>query len=769
MSKKMLALLVAAAALVCFSGSALALTAAHQAANTNIAFQGDCSACHIPHKAAGAQRLFPLEPGAANIARWGYMGAMCAQYCHGGVAAVPFANALPTALKSPGLALGAHGMTVARIPSQTAWGAGTLPYLTAGTTVKDSLGNNAAFECTTCHNAHKDATAGENALLQQDMDTLCDTCHNTRGAGDAAWNGGGFGNHGAPAPNTGPIGVPVNTPNGIGSHPVGTDITTDVNTHDWDGDAAAEPDSDIYIGLGNAPGATVFDKIYGAAAAHNLGGHLIAGGVKDGNDHGPVGCVTCHSIHGNQNDADPPVAPADGSPFEDLLVINQGAHAVANGDPSAGDGNNMPSNGLCNACHIQGGVAINSWNPGNSAFSHPCDAQNAQQDMGAIVSPVATWPLGNRVSVPLMSIAVICETCHDPHGATVNTHILRNTELDICGQCHTMALGLFCHHPVGAGLMGGRMVDAAIGDQDNDLECSDCHNGSGAHNWTVLGGIGLDPDWEPFDNCRNNEQADGVFKSCANQSKECFDCHTNNRAHPSPTAANGEPAPDMLEVRGEGTHIVGNSALDLSLGRLRGAPFNAFIGDYNPGVGVLQARFGGVATGNYDLVCESCHELQPRRYLGYNVGVILNCTTHLNHEEYTETYNQAESEECGSCHGLTPGAGGTHPLTGQTVTKAVDAPRAPTSLITAGATYADAAGAPNSAEYPAANRLNCDSCHQPHDAPTNSGTFILEYYNNVAGSGLVAKAIYGGPGLTNDADAGQGIPHNSLCLQCHNY
>ncbi len=766
--KKIFALLIAVLALACFTGTAFALTAAHQSAATK-ATQGDCSGCHIPHKAKGAQRLFPNEPGAGTIASFGYMGAMCAEYCHFNVAGVPFANAQTTALKSPGAPGGSHGLTIARIPSQNALPA-TLPYLTGGG-VKDSLGGNLMFECTTCHNTHKDATAGENDLLQMDIDAICDECHIGRGAGDVVW-ASGYGNSAVP--------------NALGSHPVGTDVTTDTSQHDIDGDLADEPDSPIFIGIGAGAGATAFDKPYGGAAAHNLGGHLIGGVAKDGANHGPMTCQTCHAIHGNQNDSDPPGAV--GGPYEDLLAIGQGTHAVANGDPDAGDGNAEASNALCNGCHANQNLAAWAWDPGATLFSHPCDAQLAVNDMGAVVTPNANWPLGNQGGVPLMSIGVICETCHDPHGATTNTHLVRQdgdgpvillTETTLCDACHTVALGLTCHHPVCNGCMGGRIQSATIGNGDANLTCSDCHNGTGAHNWATAGGIGLDPQWIPFDNGRTLEPACGVASYIANTSRTCFDCHTNALNHFSPTPFNGPVgniAADIFESRGEGTHLLGGPLVtDLTVGWFNGAVFNAFTGDYNPAANgadgitsCLQNRFGGAA-GAFEVACESCHELQARRYTGRAADASGSICYKLLNGQYFETKDEADSNQCTSCHALTPGGGGTHPLTGQTVTKAVDAGRGVTTVITGAGTYANAVGAPNSAEYPAtANRVNCDSCHQPHDTETNGATFVMEFYNNVAG--LAADPItFATVAIANNTDSTKNIPHTVLCTQCHAY
>jgi predicted CXXCH cytochrome family protein len=745
-SKKLFVLLMAAAMLVTFAGSAMALTTAHMAGATG-ATQGDCSGCHIPHKAAGAQRLFPFA--VKDTARYGFMGGMCAEYCHAVPATLPDANAINTALYSPGLPGGSHGLTIARIPPQNAL-PNTLPYLTGGG-VKDSLGGNAAFECTTCHNPHKNATADTSeSLLQVDIDGICQVCHTNRGTGDGVW---------------GAIYGETNNIGGVGaSHPVGTDVYDDESQHDITGDLAADADSPIWIGLAGGAGTTAFDVPYGVSAAHNLGGHLL-NGVAKGAAGAALTCQTCHSVHGNMLDTDADFNPDDGSPHEDLLAVGQGSHAVAGvGDPSAGDGNGQASNALCNGCHANTANALDAWNPGATLYSHPCDNQIGQLDMGVIVAP-AGWPIGTHASVPTLNIAVICETCHDPHVASANSHILRQDELVICGTCHNAGAAPAGHHPVGNGrLTACGFTPGNIGDGDGDMECSDCHNGSGAHNWATAGGVGLDPDWEPWDNGRPTEPADGAMKVQALAvSKECMDCHNASTvATFSPTCTDRTNVPATLEERGEGSHFVGDfAATYLDGGLLMGAPFNAETADWNAGPGWAQSRFAGTA-GAPVLVCESCHELEIDRKPAVNNALLL--------YDYVEMKNENDSEFCQGCHGATPGGGGTHPLTGDTVSKAVDAGRGTTTVITGAGTYANAAGAPNSAEYAAANVVNCDSCHQPHDTENAGGTFILEYgaTGTPAFAALGAQAYYMN-GIVINADSGSGVLHQELCLECHGY
>jgi len=723
--KKTLVLAIGTAVAAFFlttGGPALALTDAHKTVFT-LASNGDCSACHKPHKAAGSERLFPLAPSSGAVANFGFIGAFCAENCHGGVAAYPGANANATALYGAtgigggptGIAPAAHGLghTIANRPANTVIPT-TLPYGNGANGV-DARGN-AGFECTTCHNPHKNTTLDTSeALLTLDIDALCDECHTARGAGDGTWAGYG-------------------DTNTLGTHPVGTNVT---------GDNDVAGNSPIDIGVGVAAGASFFDDDYGAASgAHNLGGHLINGATTTG-----VTCVTCHGVHGIQPDAGAAI-----SPTEDLLVIAQGVQGTA--EPAyRANGAGDTGNALCQGCHAYLVLAANSWDPGGTAFSHPSSGKFATMDAGvgalATLSAAAqTWPFGSSTSAGTMDVGVICESCHAPHptqgnagtgyGALANSHMLRAQENTICNDCHTSQMAN--HHPIGA--MPAAYADAAIAGADGNaanLSCADCHAGSaGAHNWASATGIAINPLWEPLDNGRAADLASHGASGAsyvANTSKECIDCHIGgtNAANPTSNTVQG-----LLQVTGIGTHYLGASANtagtngDLSLGTfgITGSTiaFNPFTANW-PATG--WSRFGGTAATAYVMVCESCHDLEPRR----------NDSWALLLRNQVEDEAIGVSNLCTGCHGLRPGGASIHPLTNDTISRAVDdASRATKTLLTTGTTYANAVGAPNSAEYPAADMTNCDSCHQVHMAATASGTYILEY-NTGAGTGLASVTV----------------------------
>ena len=340
MRVRTLIVLGVAAALVLTAGSAFALTAAHQSGQTGYVNGGDCAACHIPHKAAGAKRGFPIEPLAATQTTYGYIGAFCLQRCHDGTVAnanlsgsvmVNFAGGANGALP------GSHGLNLlaagGHAPSSTIVSS-TLPY------GHDARTN--AMECTTCHNVHANATGDTSeALLTEDIDTLCDTCHTNRGAGDGSWSGYGYAN-------------------ATGSHPVGTNVT---------GDAGG--------GASPIEWPTVFTVAYGTSGAHNLGGHLINGGA--GGSAGMT-CATCHAVHGSQPDANPPAVAATYT--EDLLAAAATVGTTGTVEPNMhGTGAGDTNNTLCEGCH---GLTASKWNPGSGGGSHPVDAMYGTGEVGSL-------------------------------------------------------------------------------------------------------------------------------------------------------------------------------------------------------------------------------------------------------------------------------------------------------------------------------------------------------------------------------------------------
>jgi len=731
--------------------------------DTTAGSAGACSACHIPH-GGGANRLWPTTAGTGTYV--GVVAPLCAS-CHSNTGG--YAGSMGNAASDQYVYhANSHGqlMHVTNLPwSTNVTGATGLPYI--------NQANN--FECTTCHDVHNDPAAttpsGFRPFLRVSINDLCQKCHTNRhyvggvtaqNQAAGAWGGGYVG------------------PTNPGSHPVGSDITGDV----YGGPSQINIPVQMRV-LTNATG----------AGGWSLGGHLTA------NTGGGVTCVTCHAVHGGQIDAQDntsgQVSFTAYSPNTNYLAIAQASISAAWTNGRSVANGNAGYNFLCEGCHGN--------NPGGAGtFSHPVDNVASTYDAGVTAFP-ANWPVGAGGGTNV-SPDPICESCHAPHPtadaarADLNNaggaaYILRDDLIAICSDCHTGTIG--GHHPVGMAYnaSGVTYLRNTSGGGSVTLTCATCHNGSGgAHNWTAPGAIGMDNNWKPANNGRSTAQATDMFN--ADMSKTCMDCHyamDGNAASVSPTLGTGATAAVGLESKFEtlnnsmGTHYIGlihkantnwkdNTAVNIfsTTQTWRGL----LPGYDNSVVAPGWSRFGGDAT-NSVLVCESCHELEPDK----NVGAGAN--KHLLLARYGEGANGDDGTGdtngrdvlCEACHGVPPG---THALTGQTVS------RTGAALSTSGSWLR---GTVLGNATLGTNKLSCDGCHQPHDANTNSYTFILDAPATVAfpsgsqttvGAGTVdagqPEATAGYPTANGSAGtyatptlAGKGGSFTGFCDQCHTY
>ncbi|MHB8173276.1 MAG: hypothetical protein ACYDFU_02295 [Nitrospirota bacterium] len=182
------------------------------------------------------------------------------------------------------------------------------------------------------------------------------------------------------------------------------------------------------------------------------------------------------------------------------------------------------------------------------------------------------------------------------------------------------------------------------------------------------------------------------------------------------------------------------------------------------------------------------------------------------------------SEFCVGCHNqgtasaTADGAGGTangpvsvnaitdptvapqnmHPMTGWTITKAQDAGRTTGNGIRlttdqSAGSYADntqvatigtsggsvGLGAGEGAvSYPASGKMDCDSCHKPHNAPSNAYLDVSHIKTrtlsgSAIGNGLVQTPVgdntLGVPVILEYASTSGTEDTGTLCMQCHNY
>jgi hypothetical protein len=664
-----------------------------------------------------------------------------------------------------------------------------------------------------------------------------------------------------------------------GSHPVGVNITGDMNAVDggnadspivaWSGTTPFDlAQATITNGPGNfatslmqpfddgsSPGK---DGSY-VAGVWNLGLHVAQAGDNAGvppgaGTAGGVVCVSCHAIHGVQDDSNSAVVQVVAN--ANLLARPQGQ--LTESGMAAANGHGNARNNLCEICHFSSATSgafnsgafiqndgttayagVNRPNPGASPYTHPIDDALAFNEAVSMFPSTGTWkwPYGSGAGAGSILPGTpqvgapkpICESCHVPHPArailkgrldvSVGTkanqqdYILRDDFDAICNRCHG-SQDVSDHHPISlttkrnGGVMG---TDATftvpgaggdIGDGDNWLECNDCHNMTGAHNWTGPNAVGLDPNWEPTNNGRGtNDVVGGVT---VNQSKTCEECHyllRNSAArtvgtptHSSVGEWESEAEFQKTNVAGSeqelGTHFLGTvntTATQTAVkGWTAGLVWNgtAEVANFNPvstnwpngkGTGAYSRWDGttsGTTGGGTHLVCESCHELEPDKN-AYGSKLLV---YYFQEDTDSSTVaglahagdNQGTSYFCEGCHGAN-GPKNTHAMTNDTVTRTQTALITGSNYLAAGApkaTPATATGEVGYSTFPAADQLSCDSCHQTHDAATASTTYILDAPNgNVVAIGPAA-APRGG---ANHPDGDTTIDYTGFCDQCHRY
>ena len=856
--------------------------------------QGTCSVCHIPHKATGDRLWAAAQSSQGNFFdQRGEVGVLCSS-CH--VTDGAYAGNLTHAAWAEDYVYSpmSHGVVVDEYcftpytGTQDDVDLSGLPYATADDPIDQGAATN-TIQCTSCHNVHDNAA--NRPFLRVNIRDLCIRCHFDRAydttlgwqngvnAGDLDdWDGGlGLAN--------------------LGSHPVGTNIDAEMSS----GIAPDDYDSPIivwttwmqlFVDADGDTDRTAGDE-YPAGGGHwNLGRHVadLTDQVPGDGQVGGVVCVSCHAIHGVQDDTDPTIdqIQADGygvdhslNPNANLLARPQSAGSsrmsMTQANGAASDPETDGANNLCEACHLGGSkTAIGSiaafmlvendpvattyvpsgtpgWfpNPGATWYTHPIDDAYPGNNTDLVTDyvTVLNWPSKDGADT---GATPICESCHVPHPYRASTsqrddilagageYILRAPTVSICGDCHTAGVTVVDHHPVSeAGVTpmtflqgvplitswttGEPGVDNRIGDGDaaGILQCGDCHNGTGAHNWSGSGQVGLDPDWWPVNNGRT--EADDILTELAlsaGTSAVCELCHYTMRdgtidlVNPgSPTHASGSDwdtdkyGQGDYEKHGDGTHFLGNVNVgqgatiiwtDGWLGPFPGALFDATTESWR-NTNATKAYTGwsrwGTATAGDHLVCESCHELEPDKNEP-NSKLLLYWFA----EDFDNAAQAGDNDEtsffCEGCHSLN-GPDGTHAMSGDTVSRtnmvlindaasnSFELLRA--TLIGTGTPDITPAGAPGTSTFPGdvgSHLMNCDSCHQVHDANSQSMTYILEAPDPNVGegsdTGLYDRGIpnhgapYSGgyPHPQSNLTGIDGFPelnYTGFCDQCHWY
>jgi predicted CXXCH cytochrome family protein len=684
-----------------------------------------CRTCH--NTAQGNPTLRGWAGGSLpNIAGTAWAGRTISSLCYmchtaggGGYSA--------TNQTSNAYATGSHSFTVSEVPEEPegstqgshfrAVSASTLPYA-----------KGAGIECTSCHNVHR--PLDRPFLNRATAAALCDECHQGRlNAAPLRGTGNTFGG-GARS---------------FSTHPTGQAL-------------ADTPRARI-------KGVSAVDAALKTAtpAAWALGGHL----GDAGGDTGTMSCQTCHAVHG----------PAAGTPgMTDLLAI----------DNTTAPGAGTPSR-LCEGCHYGGSAGLQvgivspqAGLPAGQWSDHPIDAAENRVFYPTGVALPSTWLKDNtanndRGAQPLYVAASVtkgpvCSSCHDLHGGIAGTPLLRSPQptgtpqdpyddANWCFACHSLAQALPSAHHSTKGNLAVALGDAIT----SQLGCGDCHGPAGTTDWKAHNGFWA---WPSSPTDYTYSAVSGAF---------CMACHLGT--DPTDLVAPALKGQTFTEtgtvfprthgtVRGTGSHYLGPDSNEFPG---VAAKLTAWTSTYFSSYGSPNTGGGGnvAPTAAGEVICQSCHNVlyndgkaNPAHYGGSAEVNKAGWRSNLLLEWYeddspgiAQAGSAVGSALCTGCHD--PLTGAHHPLTGNPVPLAGGR-----TLITSGLTcLADATTAPNTLSYPAVNALDCDSCHRPHRADSDS---------DVAGAAHGAKTSADGRPTRHILEVdGTGHVYTAICPSCH--
>jgi predicted CXXCH cytochrome family protein len=667
---------------------------------------GTCAYCHVPHKATGA-RLFPTVTDTSGLSGPWWSAAkqtpkLC-YTCHGtGAAYTDAVNIKP-------FDNGAHLDNAAVLNNLGE------ALITSATVRLDTGGN---LECTSCHDIHNNVTRpfikNTGTPVAGDLYSNCALCHAGRE------QNGGTGSHGA---------------NNVVAHASG--VGGPSSQHPTNDPATTGATAGFITINANFRTTTQAGTGTATATAWSIGGKLSGGGT------GNVRCQTCHEVHGK----------------ETSTTINNNQLAVA---PTLGT--NSP---FCEGCH----TAALPAGPGAAGTTHPFNTDNTAWGGMNLTIPTA-WPLGNSGGNQVL----VCDSCHDVHYASPSTALYRrngaptneqatalSTYNAFCGTCHsaTTSPGFASHHPYGANypVTPGTNIRAAESAgsilYSTDINWNTLSRTVGTATYTFVGTSA--PYTMQCTNCHfgAGSKAHNGFSSLIanNESQLCVDCHGFN---PSDYLTAARPTGGLARPsRGANnhSHYVGSV---ISTGYKRTTAFN--------GSNAL-AKWGtdNGTTGN--IICESCHYWKNGNQQSVNNGSnpVNPADNHIALAVYgmltaSGNNNNATASDdylCTACHGASPGGNTSHPVL-PTVTAA-----ASTELqgTVTGAANVGTNTDNGYATLNSANRVNCDSCHRPHNAMSGSGALILEGKPTTPNS---AKALFERAAGTNY------LNQEGLCSRCHN-
>ncbi|NIS77376.1 MAG: hypothetical protein GTO00_07135 [Deltaproteobacteria bacterium] len=755
--RSMLCAAVAIAAVMLFAGSSFAAVDA-TVHNISATTGGSvCESCHIPHGATG-DRLWP-ESAADTAGRGGAAGAwvtttnvaiLCGS-CHYGTSLYPGAS--PHDVSGYAYAPAAHGFTVGNITSlgkgdDTVSGSG-LPYTTTN------------LECSTCHNPHDNTVRPfMRNLASGTQDDMCLNCHAARDAGLGL--SGALNSY---TPGSGSFSMHP-TARGLGA-PVGGTPSITLSTADFAHNRGAN------------------EALIPASPTTYLGGKLL-GGDGSGTDttNGLIGCNTCHSVHGFFNGSTPE------HPSYLLSIDNT---IAAPGDQSA----------FCQGCHntpvIVGSTADH---PINTASGDARFVFTPWASRNAVESQTALWPQGtdgggNEVAV--------CSSCHSAHYGLNGSPMQRvrddiggetggiyQSATDWCDSCHdTGTYAPLAHHS----------------NEDNYaaslVACADCH--STAAPSSTVNTQSAHRDWLSLDLRGATDRSEFCTGCHSDASFTDVDANTYTigaivGANVAPTGGADftSPISDAGIAhgidRGNASHFTGviptgrTAYTNPREAAFESGGFAAYGPIASSGNNILDVNQAttAVTPGTSELICESCHSIL--RNVGTNAAIVTTVTAISGWENNLLLHRYEDdaagiggagstigSEFCVMCHAGNEAVAatawdyaaqranmpvGTHPIAGSTITKAVDEGRTTGAgnlleTVAAEGSYASTGPGPNAdftgftthiQSYPAADEMDCDSCHRPHDAADASSTgtdnFALEQATSTTETQSMCQACH---------------------------
>lgn len=724
---------------VLFVLAALALSAANSGGATlgvhSVEATNPCRKCHDTAKGTPVLRGW-IGGSLPDISLTAWSGRSISSLCYmchtsggGGYTATnQSGNAYATA---------SHSFTVSEVSEEPDGSPqGTLYQAVSGSTLPYAA--KAQLECTSCHNVHR--PLDRPFLNRATVAALCNECHEGRVNA---------------APVRGTANSFSGTARAFSNHPTGVAIAA--NGNDIAIKTLADP--------GSNPGVNV---PYTSSGAYALGGHRVAAGGAASATAGNMDCGTCHAVHGVRY-----LSVA----VNDLLAVN-------NTTPS---GTATPS-GLCEACHFGGSAGqqvgsavVQSALPVGQWSDHPIDAAvNRSTFYPTGVSLPTSWLKANTSNKDSgaqyfyqgTTQSPVCSSCHDVHGGVAGTPLLRGP-LPTTGWAGPFTFDEWCYacHPATQVLPAAHHSNktnlaVALGDaMTSQLGCGDCHGPAGTTNWGAHNGFWAWPAGAVV------ADTDSLF---------CEKCHvsSNPATFVSPGlkgrtfAAPAFPATHGT-VRGTASHYLGPDSGEFagvtpktdqwSVGTANKLYYSSYGAPNTSGGGTVAPAAPG------SIICESCHNLlyndglkNPGRYTSApKAGWRSNLLLEWYEDDPPGAGNGTGAYAAGSalCTGCHTSSGNHHALTGSLLTTG---PRTGLALITGAGSYADKTGAPGTLSYPNVNALDCDSCHRPHRADSDS-----DVAGPAHGSGNSTGYDTTRPTRHILEVDGTGHAYSDLCVECH--